>query len=247
MHSLSFFLITSSGVTNHFLLSKRSRKSSLAPAPPWRALQPGEEGPSQEGGLAPAASCSHPAEVENLAAAGFSGHPPPGRAGCEDRFALVPRARLAELSSLLRALAAQAVLALPGLLPSPASLGKPWRPGNAVRGAGGLEQLGRIVIPAPPGQGSGDVKGGGFGAVTLAGGSVHPKGSIFWRQTPGYQSICREGVGSHLSWAITAFGHRSPLPSTLGKPASARGVQTTQVSISEQVSLRQVCQTHEGS
>lgn len=138
--------------------------------------------------LVPAASCSYPAQAENLAAAGFSGHPPPCRAGCKDCFAAVQQAELSAAGTCCPSCAGTA-----SLLPSPTSLGKPWRPGNAVGGAGCSDQLRRMVIPAPPGQARGNAKGGWFGTVILAGGSAHPKGNIFWRQMPGYQSMCREG------------------------------------------------------
>lgn len=49
------------------------------------------------------------------------------------------------------------------------------------------------MIPALQGQARGNVRGRGFGAVILAGGSVHPKGSIFWGQMSGYQRMCRKG------------------------------------------------------
>lgn len=90
-------------------------------------------------------------------------------------------------------------------LPLPA-----WKsPGDLVMqrgGAGGSDQLRRMVIPAPPDQARGNVKGGGVEAVILAVGSAHPKGSVFWRQMPGYQSMCREGrshlsLGHHCLWA----------------------------------------------
>lgn len=59
-----------------------------------------------------------------------------------------------------RCAAPSSALALPGLLPSPASLGKPWRPGNAAGGAGGSDHLRRmVIIPSPLGQARGNTKG----------------------------------------------------------------------------------------
>lgn len=88
-------------------------------------------------------------------------------------------------------------------------------------GEGGLEQLRRMVTPSPPGQGRDNVKGRGLRAVVLAGGSAHSKGSVFWRQMPRY---VQRGMVLTYRWAIAAFGHPSPLPSTLGKPGNAEGV-----------------------
>lgn len=80
------------------------------------------------------------------------------------------------------------------------------------------------MIPAPPVQGRGNVKERGLRAV----GSAHTKGSVFWKQMLGY--VWR-GVDLTYCWAIAAFRHPSPLPSTLGKPGSAGGVRSIQVGI----------------
>lgn len=119
---------------------------------------------------------------------------------CKGRFAV----GLAELTSLVWALAAQAALVLRGLLPSPATMG----------GAGGSDQLRKTVIPVLPGQAGSNVKGGGFGAVILAGGFVHLKSSIFWRQIPGYQSLCREGWISLITGPSLPLGIHHHFPHT---------------------------------
>jgi len=75
-----------------------------------------------------------------------------------------------------------------------------------------LDQLRRMVIPALPGQAAGNAKGVGFGAVVLAGASVHPKGNFFWRQMPDYRSVCREGWISLIAGPSLSSGipHHSP-------------------------------------
>lgn len=79
--------------------------------------------------------------------------------------------------------------------------------------------------------------------MILVGGSAHPKGSIFWRQMPGYQNVQRR-MGVTYHWATTAFRH--PPPHWASQEA-LKGMQTTWGCISEQVLFWQVCWTQEWS